>query len=265
MNTTDRTTQVHAYAEASDVEKILTMWSVPYVLTEPANEDDGYRLTVGACTARFTTLDDSTVWATTDDASPADRYDGKANAAALAVHLAQHSPVSTPAADVALAILNTTEGEADLSYDSTLGYLTVETPHTTIEIDMFGDWYVSSSYVEIDFSQYRTRDVAAVIRAGDMHFSMTREAITKVIYGGDYVDNSWDYIVSSLSKCDVTTLGRLSRVDGPVGCSHAGFLVEELRDSDGDKSWRVVNLEKVTSDTETDERDLAAGILSVLA
>lgn len=262
---TDRTAQVHAYAEASEVEEILTMWSVPYALTEPANEDDGYRLTVDACTARFATLEDGTVWATTDDASPADAYDGPANAAALAVHLAEYAPVPTAAADVAVAILNATEGEADLSYNSIVGYLTVETPHTTIEIDPFGDWYVSSSYVEIDFSQYRTRDVAAVIRAGDMHFSMTREAITEVLYGGDYADDSWDYIVSSLSKCDVTTLGRLSRVDGPVGCSHAGFLVEELRDSDGGKCWRVVNLENVTSDTETDERDLAAGILSAFA
>lgn len=262
---TDLTTQVHAYTEVSDVEEILTHWDVPYTLSEPANEDDGYRLTVDSCTARFDALDDGTVWATTDDASPADRYDGEADAAALAVHLAEYAPVPTPAADVAGTVLNAAEGEADLSYDSIIGHLTVETPHTTIEINGSGDWYVSDSTVEIDFSQYRERDVVAIIRAGNMHLSRTLDAITEVIYGGDYENDSWRYIVSSLSMCEVSKNGSLSRVDGPVGTPHAGFLVEELRDSNGGKYWRFFNLEDVTAGTKMNDRDVAAAILSVLS
>ena len=258
MNTTDALTTT-----AAQVEAILIDHSVTYTTTDNrGKEEDDYRVTVGDVTAYLTVSDDGDVWATTDE-NPADAYDGPANADEIALHLMHYAAEIPAAVAVISAVAEETTGDYTATYWE--GYWTVEDSHTTVEVDTDGDWKVTQSDVDgIDWSGYEGRDIAAVIRAGELAYASPLAAVQEVIDGGDYEMADWWSIVEDLTDLRSTDGDAGTRVFNYWGSGHPGVLVTEEHD-DTESRWVITDLDTVTTSVEHSAQDAAANVIYTLA
>jgi len=258
MNTTDVLTTT-----AAQIEAILTDHSVTYTTTDNRSKEEGdYRVTVGDVTAYLTMSDDGDVRATTDE-SPADAYDGPADAAEISLHLMHYAAEIPAAVTVIDAATNATEGNVIISYGDEYCW-TVEGGHATVEVNRDGTWTVTQCDVDgIKWNGYKGRDVAAVFRAGELAYAMPRAAIARVIRGGDYEDADWWSIVDGLTELQAVDGGASTRVF-PQWSGHPGVLVTEVRD-DEEPWWDLMDLKAMTTSMEHYAADVAAYVIHALA
>lgn len=248
---------------AAQVEAILVDHSVTYTTTDNrGKEEDDYRVTVGDVTAYLTVSDDGDVWAITDE-NPADAYDGPAVADDIALHLMHYAAEIPAVVTVIDAAMNAAEGAAETIYRG--DYWEVEDSHTTVEVDTDGDWTGTQSDVDgIDWSGYEGRDIAAVIRAGELAYASPLAAVQEVIDGGDYEMADWWSIVEDLTDLRSTYGDAGTRVFNYWGSGHPGVLVTEEHD-DTESRWVITDLDTVTTSVEHSAQDAAANVIYTLA